>query len=345
MKKNTRTLIILGAVLVICIGAYIGVSLFNSNQAQKTAEETAPVQLYAGGRSAPVSISYESAGITLSFVLQEGTWHVAGNKDFPLNQSSLSSLAGAINSLTAVRTIDMSLPLSTYGLDKPSYTVTASDAAGNVLKLLIGAPYDAYHYAMPEGGDKIYTISSTLAGYLKTDLLSMIVLDTVPTLSASSIDVIKLASGASSLTLDKHQNKDSTYTWFIVEGAAYTAADDYVLPEGAEKSAESYVTGAVKAVSSARFASCAVFKPTGEELASHGLDDPQMTVTVDYTTTSGTGPDTTSESGTVVFDIGSARSDGTGYDARLPGSLQINVLPNDAVEPLLKALMAFNPAE
>ncbi|NLA87613.1 MAG: DUF4340 domain-containing protein, partial [Clostridiales bacterium] len=196
MKKNTRTLIILGAVLVICIGAYIGVSVYNSNQARKTAEEARAVQIYANGRSSPVTISYESGGTALSFILTEGKWHVSDRMDFPLNQSSLTGLASAINNLEAVRIIDISAPLSTYGLDNPAYAVTASDDAGNALKLLIGDNYEEYYYAMAEGGDRIYTISSSLVGYLKPDLLSMIVLDTLPVLSESTIDAISLTSGA-----------------------------------------------------------------------------------------------------------------------------------------------------
>ena len=141
MRKNTRTLIILGAVLAICIAVYAGVTVYNSNQARKTAEESKSVHIYAVGRGAPVIISYESDGIQLSFVLREDNWQVADNADFPLKQASLKSLASAINNLTAVRSFDIDSPLSTYGLDKPVYTVSAADDAGNTLKLLIGAQY------------------------------------------------------------------------------------------------------------------------------------------------------------------------------------------------------------
>ncbi len=344
MKKNTRTLIILGAVLVICIGAYIGVSVYNNNQARKTAEEAKAVQIYADGRSAPISISYESGGTVMSFVLESDKWFVADNKDFPLKQSSLTSLASTLNSLTAVRTLDIPPSLSAYGLDTPAYTVSAADAAGNTLKLLIGAQYEDNYYAMPEGGDKVYTISSTLVSSLDTDLMSLIALDTIPTLSETTIDTIKLSSSTSSLTLDKHLNKDGTTTWFIVNGTEYTAADEFVLPASAEKLPEKYVGNAVTAVSSARFASCAAFKPTAEELAAYGLDAPKLTVTVDYTTTTGTGINKTSESGTVILEIGGPLSDGSGYYARLPGSQQINVLSSEAVEPLIEALDAMGTA-
>jgi hypothetical protein len=345
MKKRARSLIILGAALVVCIGAYIGVTLYNSAQEKQAAEAAKPTQIYADGRSAPVSISYESGGTALSFTLEDGMWYVAGNKDFPLNQASLTGLASALNGLTAVRTLDAASPLSSYGLDKAAYTVSATDGSGNSLTLLIGAKYQDYYYAMAEGGDKVYTISSSIVNYLKTDLMSLIVLDTLPALTELNIDVIGLESGASSLTLDKHQNKDGTVTWFIVDGTTYTAAEEVVLPEGAERLPEKYVDNAVKAMSSLRFSSCADFKPTGEALTAYGLDARLVTLTVDYTKTTGTGLDKTTESGTVTLEIGGALEDGTGYYARLPGSEKINVLPGDAVTPLIEALGMMGSAK
>jgi hypothetical protein len=346
MKKRTRTLVILGVVLVLCIGAYIGVSVYTKAQAQKTADAAKAVQIYSEGRSAPVSISYESGGTALSFILENEKWCVADSKDFPLNQSALTSLSSAINGLSAVRTIDVPASLAIYGLDKPSYTVDASDNGGNALKLLIGAQNGDHYYAMTEGGSKVYTISSELVSDLKLNLLNMIILDTLPVLSEASIDVIYLDSGTSSLTLDKHQNADDTYTWFILNGTADTAAEEYVLPEGTDKLPEKYVNNAVKALASARFSSCTVYKPTSEDLTACGFDTPQATVTVDYTTTAGTDtPDQESTPGTVVFEIGGALDDGTGYYARISGSQQINVLSNTAAEPLIEALSVLGTAK
>lgn len=346
MKKKTRTLIILGAVLVVCIGAYIGVSIYSNNQAQKTAAESQATQIYPNSMSAPVSISYETSGKKLSFVLENEMWYVADNKDFPLTQTALTSLVTSLNGLTAVRTLDMpvSASLSAYGLDQPSYTVTASDSTGNMLKLLIGIQNGDNYYAMTEGGNKIYTIASTLVGYLKPDIMSMIVLDKIPALSESSIDTMGLLSGTSALTLDKHQNKDSTYSWFIVNGTSFTAADELVLPEGSERSAEKYVSNAVAALSGAKFTLCAAFRPADDALKAYGLDVPKLTVTVDYTTTTGTGMDQTSTPGSVVIEIGAPLSDGTGYYARVQGSQEINVLSNDNVAPLFEALTAMGTA-
>ncbi len=344
MKKRARSLIILGAVLVVCIGAYIGISVYTNAQARKAEEAAKPVQIYGDGMSAPVSITYESGGAALSFILEDGKWYVADNRDFPLNQTSLTSLASVLSGLTAVRTIDAASPLSAYGLDNPAYTVSATDGSGHGLTLLIGAKYKDNYYAKTEGGDKVYTIAATLVSSLKSDLMSLIVLDTIPSLSESAIDVIRLKSGTSSLTLDKHQNKDGTYTWFIVEGSAYTAAEDFIPPEGAERLPEKYVANAVEAMSSMRFSACADFKPTGEKLTAYGLDAPQMIITVDYTTATGSGLDKTSESGTVSLEIGVALEDGTGYYARFPRSEKINVLPAEAIAPLNEALSLLGTA-
>jgi hypothetical protein len=349
MKKKARTLIILGAVLVLCIGAYIGVSVYTASQTQKTAAEAKASEIYAAGRGSPVNISYMSAqtGKTVSLTFEKDKWYVADNKDFPLNQSSVTGIASAIDSLSAVRTFDITNALSVYGLDDPAYTLKASDTAGNTMSLLIGTQNGDDYYAMTDGGNKIYTIPSALVSDLNTDITSMMTLDSIPVMSEKTINTIKLTNGTSSLTLDKHENKDSTYTWFIVNGTKYTAADEFVIPAdtdtSAEKSAAKYISDAVTGLSTAAFSTGAAFRPTADELKADGLDVPQLTVTVDYSSAAGTdtlGQATTTKE-TVVLEIGGALTDSSGYYARIQSSQEIEVLPNETVGPLYEALQAL----
>ncbi|SHH77195.1 protein of unknown function [Sporobacter termitidis DSM 10068] len=342
MKKKARTLIILGAVLVVCIGAYIGVSVYNNAQAQKTADETKAAQIWSDGRGDPASIAYTAGDKTLSFTLEDGKWYVTDDRDFPLQQASLTNLATTVGSLSAVRTIDISSPLSVYGLDKPAYTVTAADAGGNTLTLLIGAENGGNYYAMAKDGNKIYTISDALVGDLKTDYLDMIALETIHSLSSTNVSAITVTAGGRSLKLDKHQNKDSTYTWFIVDGDTYTTADEFTTAATTDQSPQKYIDNAVTGLSSVSFSSCAAFKPTADDLKKFGLDAPQLTVNVDYADTTGTGTlDQATTTGTVSLLIGAALDDGSGYYAMLPGSSQVNVLPATAVTPLTDALAAL----
>ena len=345
MKKKARTLIVLGAVLIVCIGAYIGVSVYNNNQAKKTAEETKATQIYSTGRGAPVNVSYTSGDKTLAFTLADNTWYVKDNKDFPLDQAALTGIASTLQSLAAARTIDTPSALSVYGLDKPQYTLTAADAGGNALTLLIGAVNGSNYYAMTKDGTKVYTIDGTLIGDLKPDYLSMITLDTIPSITEATMTALTVSSGKTSLTLDHHQNKDGSFTWFIVNGKTVTSADEFVLPVKSDKSTGKFITDLVTGLSSAKFSSCADFKPASDVLKTYGLDAPKLTVKVDYTTTTGAGTlDQKTTASTVSLEVGTALSDGSGSYARLPGSNEINVLPATVVTPLTDALAAMGSA-
>jgi uncharacterized protein (UPF0333 family) len=57
MRKKTRTLVILAAVLVLCVGAYVAVSVYNNAQARKSAEEAKAKVLWPDGCGAPLAIS------------------------------------------------------------------------------------------------------------------------------------------------------------------------------------------------------------------------------------------------------------------------------------------------
>lgn len=341
MRKKARTLVILAVVLVLCIGAYIAVTVYNNAQARKAADEAKAKVLWPDGRGAPVAISYTTEDKTLSFVREDGTWKVADNKDFPLTQASLTGLASALEHLTAVRTFDAASDLSAYGLDKPKYTVTADDSEGRVLTLRIGSETNGDYYAMTQDGGKIHTISSSVVDNLKPDYLGMITLDTLPSFSSTSIETLTVTDGTASLTLSQHKNKDDTYTWFVVRGDAVTAADEITVDASVGKTPEKLIDAAAKAVSYIRFTSCAAYKPDDAELKTFGLDTPRLTVRADYTVTTGTGLEKKTTKETMRLEIGAPLPDGGGYYARLPGSSQINVLATEKVEPLADALAAL----
>jgi hypothetical protein len=335
MKKNAKTLIILSAVLVVCVGAYIGGSVHNANVAKKEAAEAAETNLYPPDWGAPLKISYDAAGSTLSFTREQTQWFYDGDRDFPLKQTSVSGLSTELTTLSALRTFDAPADLSAYGLDAPSYKITVSDEGGNALTLLVGGVSGGNYYAMMSGGSKVYTIGSALVDKLEPDILKMITLDKLPALSESTIDTITLASGGRSLTLDKYQKwAGEPITWYIVEGAEYISADDYTLADGT-KGAAVTVTNVLSAFSGLSFSSCAAYKPADDALSSFGLGGAGLTVTVGYTTTDSNQNET---SGTAVFELGGMLPDESGCYTRLAGSDQINVIPAGKAAAFIEAL-------
>ena len=340
MKKNTRILIILSIVLVFCIGAYIGVSVYNADIAKKETAETDESLLYPPDWDAPSHILYETGGSTLSFTREDTLWYYDGDRNFPLKQSSLTSLSSTLSSLATIRTFDAPADLSDYGLVAPSYSVTSADSGGNRLTLLIGVMSGENYYVMKSGGDKVYTIDPSIVESLQPDILKMIALDTIPTLNETTIDTITLTDDTQSVMLDKYQARDGTYTWFVVDGTTYTSADDYVLSNGSN-SAAANVTNVLSALGGLSFSSCAAFNPADDTLVSYGLAVPGVTVTVDYTTTDSNKKET---SGTVVIEIGQMLADESGCYARLAGSDQINVLASDKTSSIVDALDAMGIA-
>jgi hypothetical protein len=332
MNSRAKSLIVLAAILVICVGAYIGVSVYNKNAADKKAAETASTQIYPAGLGTPTAITYTTGGKTLSFVSDGDTWYWTADNTFPLNQAKLSSIASALEGLSAVRSFDAAGPLSDYGLEQPSSTITATAADGNTFTLNIGSQAGANYYATADR-NRIYTIDPTLAGYLEPNILGLIVLDPLPSFSQATVEKITLAGGGKTLTLDKHKENDGTYSWFIVEGKTYTLSDEYKIKTPSERTARDYVNGAVSALSSLSFSACAAYKPA--DTSPFGLNAPGLTLTIDYkaTTVSGEASDETA-----VLEIGAAAADGSGYYARLAGSQEINLLPGDAVTPMTDAL-------
>jgi hypothetical protein len=167
MKKNAKTLIILAAVLVVCIGAYIGVAVHKANVSKKESAETAAAQIYPSDWGTPVKIAYTADGSSLSFTFEDTSWYYDGDRDLPLKQSSLTGLVSVLDALSAVRTFDAAADLSQYGLDAPAYTVTSTDGNGNALTLLVGGKSGDNYYAMKNGGGEIYTIAGDLVGKLE----------------------------------------------------------------------------------------------------------------------------------------------------------------------------------
>lgn len=352
MNKGKKQLIILSALLILCIGAYIFISVSNSNAEKKAAEEAAAALLYSPDNGSPVSLAITSGGETLSFVKNDAAWTYTGDPDFPLDQKFLTRITSSLTGLTAVRTLDMPQDLTDYGLNEPAHTLKVADADGNTFNLKIGAANGENTYAMVEGLDQVYTIPPTLAGYLDVELYDMITLDKITDVTEDALERITLTTEGMTLILDKHKEKDGSYTWFVVEGAVYTPAAEYVLKIESERSPSKYVSAVVKAVTSLQFTSCEKFKPTDAELSGFGLLPPALTVKVDYTVTVETykkedrsvtiyiGSELLKDGGEASED-GSEALEANSYYARLEGSDAVNVSSADVVAPLLDAVAAM----
>ena len=100
MTKQTKTLAVLAAALVVCGGAYAGLRVWNDRQAQ--IDDT----VYLTQLSDLTGLTLTNSAGTLSFTKTDGAWQYDGDSAFPANQTAVEGLAEQVGSLAAIRVID-----------------------------------------------------------------------------------------------------------------------------------------------------------------------------------------------------------------------------------------------
>ena len=183
MNKNSRLLLILLGVLILCCALYGLMRFINDrNAAQAESEQDAQNEAMSlSDLGDAVSITYQSSdGSTLLFTKADDNWSYDADPDFPLSQSDVGLLASTLKTLSATRKLEGGEDLSSYGLDNPSNTVTGTNADGGELTILLGSQAsNGDYYAMRQGDETVYTISSSLAQVLK-DLNDLYQVPTIP---------------------------------------------------------------------------------------------------------------------------------------------------------------------
>lgn len=346
MKKRTNNLVILAAVLVVLAGAFAVISLVNAANARRAAAD-GEVLAVIGGITEPVEFSYKAGESELSFYLDGDTWRWSGGPELPLLQNYLTRIAAQVKGLAAVRTITEPDALSEYGLEEPANELVVKDADGTSLDLLIGDSSGSDRYAMIAGGSEVYTIASTLPGFLDTGLFDMVEKDTMQGVTEDEARMITLSSPEKAFTFDKMIKSNGSYTWYAnINGERGDQIAVYE-PEGLEKPARDVLDQVLNALKNQTFTACVDYRPDEARLNACGLGTPRCTVTVKYTLTQAGSKavmnmDSTKTNGEYTLYIGAqledAESEETSYYAMLEGSDLVYTMAASDVEPLLNAL-------
>ena len=128
--KQKRMMLMLGGVLVVLIGCYVGLKAWNDHQQEQAEadEEAAKIRLVdAEGLTA---VSYTDGESTLGFTLEEDTWRYTEDQEIPMNQDVVGGFADTVASLNATRELENPDDISDYELDSPSYTINYTTEDG-----------------------------------------------------------------------------------------------------------------------------------------------------------------------------------------------------------------------
>ena len=132
---------------------------------------------------------------TLSFALDEkGEWIWADGPDFPLNDSTVTSILDELASLKFQQVLPAGEDRSEYGLDSPSATLTAS-AGEKEQSLTFGKTTtdgDSYYMSMNGDESTVYIVADTLVKLMQTPIYDMCVLPELPDLGEGNLRAITI---------------------------------------------------------------------------------------------------------------------------------------------------------
>ena len=286
MKRKTR-LIALLCILVLAVGVTVGVSL-TEREREAIAESGEVVFELPVSDVTALEWEYtddEDQTVSLAFT-NDGGWTCDADTAFPVDGEAVTALLEQFEALQAAFVIEDVSDYSQYGLDDPLCTINI-DAGGESYEILIGNYSELdYQRYVSTGDGKVYLVNNDPMDYYKLTLDDLMLDDEIP----SFADVTRVDfSGAEDYTIERSES-----------GGSYRE-DDVYYADGDVLDTDS-VNSYVSYISSLALDGYYTYAAAEEDIAATGLDEPELTVTIEY-------PESSSEDAEILnFTIAVSRS-------------------------------------
>jgi hypothetical protein len=328
MTRSKKLLILLISLVAVIAVFFIVSSLSSSYTASLTDETT---ELFSmGSTDDATAVSWDYEGNEISFSKNEGTWEYSEDPGFPVDEDAMENLLYNFTSVTSSKTINDPDDISQYGLDDPKITIDI-EAGDNSMTFEFGnATNITGEYYCSIGDGNVYLVSSAIADDFSIDALSLVDKEDVPDMS--SVNSLTVTNADKTYNFEHIENSGISYSdeyeWFYNDNGEYTTLDNELF--------DTYLNSAA----SVSFISCVTYNATEEELAEYGLDEPAVSLNVNYTRTEETETDKKDDSGNIIyetkeyiedFDLDIGNYDGDYCYARIPGSSMVYLI-NASVE-------------
>ena len=170
MKTKQRALLALLAAAVLLGAALWAVTRSNAKAEQAASaatEGSIPLSSFAAEDLEQIEYTYNGQTYTLQY--SGGSWLLAQDPAYHLDESACNTMRTALMALSAKRSLTPQAG-EDYGLDSPQLTVTVT-AAGQSTTLTFGAenPVTGDLYVQKAGDDAIYTVSGNKAACFQLD--------------------------------------------------------------------------------------------------------------------------------------------------------------------------------
>ena len=280
MRKATKLYALLGVLLVVCIAAF-AVSRYEEKKEQIKNSGEVILEIPTDSVTA---LSWTNDSGTFSFTKDE-TWVYDDDNAFPVDEEKINDLLEQFTSFAAAFAIDDVEDYTQYGLDEPICTIriTAGEESYTV-ELGDFSKMDEQRY-ISIGDGKAYLVSHDPLDEFDAVLRDMILDDTIPEFdTAEQIEF----SGNENYTIIRDENGKSI------------CADDIYFTDGQPLDTDN-VDSVLSAIRSLSLTNYVSYNVTDEELTTFGLDDPELTIKMEYSTRDDDG--NVEDSGTLLLRI------------------------------------------
>lgn len=230
------------------------------------------------------ALSWTNADGTFSFT-KDGAWVYAGDSAFPVDEEKINNLLSQFEAFTAAFVIDDVEDYAQYGLDEPVCTIhiTAGEESYTV-ELGDFSKMDEQRY-ISIGDGKAYLVSHDPLDEFGAVLRDLIRDDTIP-----EFDTVKQIAFSG----------EESYTIRYDEAGTSICADDVYFTDGTPLDTDT-VNEWLTALRSLDLTDYVSYSATDEELQTFGLDNPALTIALDYSSADQDGNDT--DSGTLILHL------------------------------------------
>ena len=267
MKRQTR-LIALFCVLAVAVGAAVGLSLY-SEEAEQIAESGEVVFELPVDEVTALSWEYtdeEGETVSLAFT-NDGGWSYDGDAAFPVDGEALTELLDYFAAMPAAFVIEDVTDYGQYGLEEPLCTIDIT--AGETEYEIALGDYSELDYQryLSLGDGRAYLVNDDPMELYRPTPDGLRPADTLP----AFVDVERVEfSGAQDYVIERDEN-----------GGSYRAGDVYYTENGEVLDTDS-VNDFVTYIAALGLEDYYTYDATEADLAETGLDEPELTVTIDY---------------------------------------------------------------
>ena len=284
MNRAKRLYALLGVLVAACVITF-AVTRFEEHKEEIRNSDEIVLEIPSDSVE---SLSWEYESNSYSFHKDEN-WVYDGDEAFPVDADTINEFLSPFEEFGVSFIIENAEDLGQYGLADPLCTINIG-TADETYTITLGdySTMDSERY-VSIGDGNVYLVSSDPLDYYDADLSELIDQDDVP--QFTSVSQIGF-TGPQDYTVTYEEDGADTYR---EDDVYFTEIDGKHLPLDT-----SSVDGYLDDISGLDLTNYVTYNATDDDLAAYGLDNPELTVSVDYTSEDEDGNET---SGTFVLNV------------------------------------------